>query len=218
MNLESELRAIEIEWPATPQFRLALEPRRRRRWPLVAVALAAAAVAAAFSVPQSRGAILRFFHLGAARVRVVDTLPRAAEQPLSEGLGRVVEVEEARSIVPGLLLPPVRPAPVLHLAPTLAVSAVFRDAGHPVLLSEFPDGEYLKKLAVGGSLVDPVSVGGDPGLWIYGKRHAVYFPQRSPRLAGNTLIWTHGSTTYRLEGPGLTMEEALRLAGSLRKG
>src|SRR5437764_392315 len=64
MNLESELRGLTIDWPETPPLRLELG-RRRRRWP-IAVALAAAALAAAFAVPQSRGAILRALHLGGA--------------------------------------------------------------------------------------------------------------------------------------------------------
>jgi hypothetical protein len=38
----------------------------------------------------------------------------------------------------------------------------------------------------------------------------------SPRLAGNTLIWLHQSTTYRLEGRRLTRAEAVDLARSLR--
>ena len=73
MALERELRALPIEWPATPQLRLELA-HERRRWPLVA-AIALAAVAAAFAVPQSRGAILRFFHIGADKIQFVDTLP-----------------------------------------------------------------------------------------------------------------------------------------------
>jgi hypothetical protein len=220
MNLEAELRALDIDWPATPAFELALEPRRRRRGrPLVAVAFAAAAVAAAFAVPQSRGAILRFFHLGGATIRLVDTLPRAEERPLTDGLGPVVPLADARRIVPGLLLPPLDPPPALHLAPGMVVSTVFRDRGSPVLLSQFPGGvAYLKKLATGGSRIDGIEVGGTEGLWIHGQRHVVYFPQRSPRLAGNILLWTQGETTYRLEGPALTRDQAVELAVSLRKG
>jgi len=219
MNLETELRALEIDWPETPQLRLELSTRRRR-WPLAA-ALAAAALAATFAVPQSRGAILRFFHLGGATVRFVDTLPPADERPLTDGLGTVIPLSSAKRFLPGLLLPAAR-VPI-HYSSGNVVSLVFEHDGRPVLLSELPGAggsgyDFLKKLASGGSRVDPVLVGGDRGLWISGERHVVTFPRRSPRLAGNVLLWAHGSTTYRLEGPNLTKEGAIGLAESLRKG
>ena len=105
MDLERELRALPIEWPAAPQLRPVLA-RRRRRWPLVA-AIALAAVAAAFAVPQSRGAILRFFDIGADKIQFVDTLPPAQTQPLDASLGAPTTLARARVLVPTLLLPPV---------------------------------------------------------------------------------------------------------------
>ncbi len=90
MDLERELSALEVAWPETPVFRLALPERRRRRWPVVAVALAAAiAIAAAFAVPSSRGAILRFLHLRGVVIERVERLPAAQERPLGAGLGAV---------------------------------------------------------------------------------------------------------------------------------
>src|SRR5690349_1909994 len=95
MDLARELTRLDVDWPVTPELRLDLAPRRRRWW-IVAVALAAVlAIATAFAVPQSRGAILRFFHLGAAHVEVVDTLPPAEQRPLEEGLGQVVSLPVA---------------------------------------------------------------------------------------------------------------------------
>src|SRR3954462_14869939 len=103
MDLERELSALHVAWPPTPAFSYA---RRRARWPL-AVALAAAVLAAAFAVPQSRGAILRFLHLGGVEIHFVHTLPPPRERPLSEGLGPVVTPAEARRELHGtLLLPP----------------------------------------------------------------------------------------------------------------
>src|SRR5712691_6935526 len=180
MNLETELRALEIDWPETPQLRLELSTRRRR-WPL----------AATLAVPQSRGAILRFFHLGGATVRFVDTLPPADERPLTDGLGTVIPLSSAKRFLPGLLLPAAR-VPI-HYSFGNVVSLVFEHDGRPVLLSELPGAggsgyDFLKKLASGGSRV------------------------------GTVLLWAHGSTTYRLEGPNLTKEGAIGLAESLRKG
>jgi hypothetical protein len=218
MNLETELRALAIDWPETPPLRLELE-RRRRRWPLV-VAIAAVAVGAAFAVPQSRGAILRFLHLGGASIQFVSTLPSADERPLGESLGEAISLAEARSVMPGLLLPPLDRRPPVHYAPGEIVSIVFEHRGHPVLLSELRGGGggYLKKLASFGTRVEPVLVGDDDGLWITGGPHVVTFPRRPARLAGDVLLWENGTTTYRLEGPNLTKADAIEIAESLRKG
>lgn len=218
MNLERDLRALQVDWPETPQFRL--EPGRRRRRSLLAVAIVAGAVGFAFAVPQSRGAILRFLHLGGATIQFVSTLPTADERPLSDGLGEVVPLSVARSVMPGLLLPPLDRRPPLHYAPGEIISVVFEHRGRPVLLSELRGGggSYLKKLASVGTNVEPVLVGAHDGLWITGTRHVVTFPRRPARLAGDVLLWETGSTTYRLEGPNLTKADAIALAESLRKG
>ena len=220
MSLESELRALPIEWPETPRLELALEPRRRRRPLALAVALAVVAIAAALAVPQSRGAILRLFHLGGATVEVVDTLPRAEERPLAEGLGPVIPPASARRLPFDLLVPPLDTVPPLHYGSGNVVSIVFEHHGQPVLLSELAGGGgvYLKKLAAGGSRLEPLVVRGADGIWISGEPHVVYFPHRSPRLAGDVLLWGTARTTYRLEGPKLTKDEALALAESLRRG
>src|SRR4051794_39681458 len=117
MDLERELRGLDVAWPPTPHLRLALEPgrRRRSRRPLAAaVALALVAVVAAFAVPQSRAAILRFFHLGGETIQFVRTLPPAGERPLGAGLGPPVSEAEARARIPALLLPRVAGRLRLH--------------------------------------------------------------------------------------------------------
>ena len=221
MDLESELRALDLDWPSTPApFELgpSVLPRRRRRWAIAAAGAAAAAVAAAFAVPQSRGALLRFLHLGAARVELVQTLPPAERRSLTADLGRPVPLAVARGLVPGLRLPPLDPPPPAY-AEGEVVSFVFRSDGRPVLLNELPGGGslYLKKLAAFGTSVEPVDLF-DGGLWVTGREHVVTFPNRSPRLAGDVLVWLEGDTTFRLEGPGLAKADALRLARSLRRG
>src|SRR4051794_36361383 len=142
MDLERELRALDVEWPATPRLRPELA-RRRRRWPL-AVAIALGAIAAAFAVPQSRGAILRFFDVGADRIQLVDTLPPAQERSLDSGLGPHTSVALARVFVPQLLFPPLDPAPSLRRRGDV-VSFVFSYAGKPVLLSELRGQGYFLK-------------------------------------------------------------------------
>ena len=218
MDLERELRAVRVEWPATPAFVLELG-RRRRRWPFV-VAIALAAIAVAFAVPQSRASILHFFDIGRVHVRVVDTLPPAQERPLSAGLGARVSLREARRDIPGLLLPATETAPALYLAQGNVLSLVFEHNGRPVLLSELlgGGGVYLKKLAAGSTHIEGVRVGGAQGLWLSGSPHVFFTPQRSPRLAGNVLLWESDSTTYRLEGRKLGKPEAIAIAESLRRG
>jgi len=77
---------------------------------------------------------------------------------------------------------------------------------------------YLKKLAAGGTGIEGVRVGHSRGLWLSGGPHVFFTPQRSPRLAGNVLLWESDSTTYRLEGRKLGKSEAIAIAESLRRG
>jgi hypothetical protein len=214
MDLERELRALPIEWPVTPQLRLELA-RRRRRWPLIA-AIALAAVAAAFAVPQSRGAILRFFRIGADKIQLVETLPPAQQRALDAGLGKPVTLVHAHRLVPTLLLPPLGSAFALDASGNV-VSTVFLYRGEPVLLSELSSQSYfLKKLAGGQTGTKWVNVRDGYGVWLAGKPHIFFFPHEPARLAGNTLVWQGTGTTYRLEAPGLTLPDALDLARLLR--
>ena len=67
-----------------------------------------------------------------------------------------------------------------------------------------------------------MTVNGGRGFWISGPQHFFYYVdpsgaivEDSRRSVGDTLIWTDGDVTYRLESR-LGMEEAIRLAESLR--
>ena len=219
MELESELRALaaEIDWPQTPRLRPELPPRRgllRRSRPVgLALAFVAVALAAAFAVPESRGAILRFLGLGAVHVQFVERLPAAQERPLAAGLGPTISRARAHGLLEQPpLLPPFTPAPPLHGSDGV-VSLLFIRHGHPVLLSEVRRGVHLlKKIALTSTSVLWVRVGADPGVWISGGRHVVVFPYAPPRLAGNVLAWQHGNLTLRLEGSDLTLRDAESLA------
>ncbi|HEX7525072.1 MAG TPA: hypothetical protein VF327_02135 [Gaiellaceae bacterium] len=227
MDLARELSALaaHVEWPPTPELRYELEPsaaRRRRRRPLaLGLALVVlAALVAALAVPQSRGAILRFFHLGAVTIVRVDKLPAAQERPLSAGIGPVVSLDEAKRLFRRtLLVPPLDPIPPAYLSNGSAVSFVFTYLGTPVLLSEFPfGGGVLKKFTGGATAVEGAGFAGSPGLWGSGAVHDVFFPGSSPRLAGNVLLWERHGATYRLESRSLTKAEAISLARSLTGG
>ena len=221
MELESELRALaaEIDWPETPSLRLRLDPRRHawRRPMLAAIAVAAVGLAAAFAVPQSRGAILRFFSLGAVRVELVSKLPAAEERPLGADLGEIVSPAAAQQLLgQAPLLPPLASSPPLHASGQI-VSLLFEVQGAPVLLSEVNTGSgvFLKKIA-GSGTVKWVQVGSEPGLWFAGQEHVVVFPQAPPRIAGHVLAWQEGKLTLRLEAANLTLTEAEKIARKLR--
>ena len=205
---ELDLRSLvpEVAWPPTPDIasRLVLEPRRRRG--ALVAALAAAALAAAFAVPQSRSAILRFFHLGGVTIERVDTLPPAQERPLSAGLGEPVGDAEAERTLNGPFVP------ADHGTLYERDGIVSTLLAGPVLLSEFGAPEFLKKFAV-STHVEWVEVApGIQGIWLSGAPHVVFFPDASPRLAGNTLVWADNRRTFRIEGPALDKQSALRLA------
>jgi hypothetical protein len=221
MKLESELRALaaEIEWPHTPALRPELAPRPRlmRHRRSIALALAATvvavALAAAFVVPQSRGAILRFFGLGAVHVEFVERLPAAQEHPLTARLGPTVSIAVAHDLLgTPPLQPPLTSAPTFHARDGI-VSLLFLHEGEPVLLSEMSSrSSLLKKIAVTSTSVRWLRVGDDPAIWIAGDKHLVVFPQAAPRLAGHVLVWQHRSLTLRLEGKHLTLRDALAFA------
>jgi hypothetical protein len=208
-ELERSLRLLELDWPETPDMASRLRLERRRRASnklLLAVAFAfVVGLAAAFAVPQSRSAILRFFHLRGVTVEQVETLPRAEERPLAAGLGRPVDEARAETVLGG----PFQPASHGKLYERDGiVSTLLRG---PVLLSEFGAPEFLKKFAT--SNVEWIEIEpGVQGLWITGAPHVVFFPDASPRLAGNVLVWATQSRTFRLEGRHLDRDQALRLA------
>ena len=223
MDLAHELSALaaHVEWPPTPELRYELEPRaaRPRHRPLALgfALVALIALVAAFAVPQSRGAILRFFHLGSVTIVRVDRLPAAEERPLSVGIGPVVGLADARrAFRHTLLVPRLDPLPPAHLGAGSAISFLFSYRGEPVLLTEFSFGTgFLKKFAGGGTSIEGAGFDGFAALWVSGAFHDVFFPSSSPRLAGNVLLWERHGATYRLESRSLTKAETISLARSL---
>jgi hypothetical protein len=73
------------------------------------------------------------------------------------------------------------------------------------------------KLVEAGTNVDVVAVNGRTAYWISGDQHLFFMYHRDgslreQRLAGNTLVWQDGDEIVRIEGVGLTLEQALALA------
>ena len=192
---------------------------------VIAFAVFLVAVGAAFAVPGSRDAILGWFGLQGATVERVATLP---EVPASTGpTDGALSLDEARSrarfdlVVPAMVGEPdeVR---VTGSGDTARATLVYD--GGAVLLTELRgdvEPEAVGKLAGPGTIVEEVMVDGEPGIWLEGEPHEVFYRDvngeiiwDSLRLAGNTLLWERGNLLLRLEAD-VSKREALRIARSV---
>jgi hypothetical protein len=215
-ELEQALLTLgqELEFPAEPDLATAVGARLRgrpRRARLLAVALTAAIVGfgIAMAVPQARSAILDFFHIGAATIERVDTLPPAQERPLAAGLGSPLSRNDAeRRAQLRIGLPDLKgPPPSRFYAQPGLIATLLRYRDRPVLLAEMRNDQtaLAKKFVSPDTRVEPVQLGRF-GIWLAGGRHVLIWQfgdvaarTIETRLAGNVLLWTDGATTYRLE-------------------
>ena len=228
-ELEQALVALggELDIPPAPELTSRVRARieRRSRWRraiVVGIALAVVGVGIAFAVPSARSAILRFFHLGAATVERVETLPPAKQRPLVAGFGPARTRAAAEAIAGFRIeLPPLEHGGLgRYYALPGVIATSFRDHGTVVLLVEISGQQAFltKKFVSGRTLVEPATVGGRYfGLWLSGGPHVVMWStpnrdHRAPtRLAGNVLLWEANDRTYRLEGR-IDRAEAMELA------
>jgi hypothetical protein len=237
-ELELELRRLagEVAWPETPELagavrrRIEAAPERRFRPRTLAIALAilAVAVGAVLAVPPARTAILDWFGFGGVEIRRVAELPQVP----SEGrlvLGERVSLERARALAEHPVLVPdeagFEQPDVVYVdpsAPGRPVALVYGPLGRPrLLVLEFRAAPLFEKVLLGETRVEQVTVDGAPGLWIEGPRHEFFYRtleseamRDTQRLAGNTLLWTRGPLTLRIEGD-LSKAEAFRIAESM---
>jgi hypothetical protein len=97
--------------------------------------------------------------------------------------------------------------------------------GIGLLISEFQgyvDPSLYQKFIDSGTKMTRVTVSGSQGYWISGEPHFFYYidpegnaVEDTHRQVGDTLIWSTGEETYRLES-ALDMDAAIKLAESLR--
>ena len=221
-ELERALVALgnQLEFPATPDvWPRVREGLQRPRWfrpAVLAVALGVVALGIAFAVPPARSAILDFFHLGAATVERVDTLPPAQQRSLVSGLGAPVSH-------PTLKVPDGATAVGFYERPGLD-AALLRYKGKLVLLAEARGDQMglFKKYTDADTTVDPVPIG-QFGLWISGGQHVLLWQfnygevqQAETRLAGDVLLWLEDDVTYRLEGD-LDKDQMLQLGRQITR-
>lgn len=232
----------QMDFPPTPDLaprvreRLAERPESRpgltRRHGLaLAFALLAVAVAAVLAVPQTRAAILEFFHLRGVTIERVGELPTV---PLQRDfnelfLGERVSLEEARDragfeiVVPEALGDP-DGVYFQETPPGGMVSLVYGTPEHPrALFTQFRgtvEDVIFKKVAA-GTQIDSVVVGGEPGYFLSGNPHDFSYLDRRGEfrqeivcLAGNTLLWERGPLTLRMEAD-INEQEALKIARSV---
>jgi hypothetical protein len=113
-----------------------------------------------------------------------------------------------------------RAPPSRYYALNGVIATVIRYGSTPLLLTELSGNQMWlgKKFVSGQTRVEAVRVGSHDGLFLSGGRHVLMFRispsevgRLYPRFAGNTLIWTAGSLTFRLEGK-VSRDRAIRLA------
>ena len=247
---ELELALVDlgrhVEFPATPELAPRVRARVaegvgrrpgmprshwRRRTLAVALATLAVAVGAVMAVPQTRAAILEFFHLRGVTIERVEELPTVPiNQDFNElFLGEQVTLDEAREragfevVVAEALGDPDGVYFQASQPGGGMVSFVYGTVEEPrALFTQFRatvEGVIFKKVAA-TTRIDPVTVEGEPGFFLSGDPHdfayldpAGDFRQELVRLAGTTLIWERGPLTLRLEAE-VSRAEALKIARS----
>ena len=235
-ELELALRRLgdEVEWPETPhlasavRMRLEAGPGRifRPRRLAFALALVAVAVGAVLAVPPARTAVLDWLGFGGVEIRRVAELPQVPAGGRLV-LGERVGLEEARRRAGHPVLVPAGEAPdAVYLdatSPGSPVALVYGSREEPrLLVLQFRAAPLIEKALRFETKVEQVVVTGEPGLWIEGPEHEFFYQTGerettldTQRLAGNTLLWTRGLLTLRIEGD-LSKAEALRIAESMR--
>jgi hypothetical protein len=213
-------------------------------WQRVAVVLALLVAilsgALVFS-PGARRAVAGWLGLRGVKITVTPA-PSLPPVPLGRNLalGVPVSLAEAQASVPFKILLPSSglgfpdEIDLLESFQTGQVSLLYQArpgiptsslTGAGLLLTEFqakPNEAFIEKTVLAsGSRLESVTVKGEPGFWIEGAPHELFYVGRdgqqirdTARLAGNVLLWQHGSVTLRLEG-SISKARALAIAASV---
>jgi hypothetical protein len=156
----------------------------------------------------------------------VEELP--AVDPVGLDLGEATSLAAARELVPGLLEPRLdglgRPDAVyvMDFQPGTPVTFTWGDPNRPrLLLTQVRGRVHFEKLVQAETGFVLTKVNGENAGWIEGEPHILFYESGRGggtlpgRLAGNTLVWSRGPVTLRLEGQ-LSREDAERIARTVR--
>ena len=215
-TLHDELRALAVDWPATPDLpgRLDLgggepEPRRAHVWPhrrdparrpwgalRTATAIAAALVIAVAAVPPARSAVLDCARPDRWREHRADAgrgacSRRRALRSRGSDLDRR---RPCRGRLPGRRSRGAGTARV-YLSRTIPGGMVSLAYGRDAVLSQFRGGAtpYIRKLAGPGTRVRSVDVGGARGYFVSGAPPVVLFRDRAGRVVEGRPLLEGGS-------------------------
>jgi hypothetical protein len=215
-------------------------PPTRPRGPLRRPALVAAALIVALlvavAIPGSRAALARLLGIGAVRIVTSADAPPPLDAPYD--LGEAIDVEQAVARAPAPLVPAGLGPPDAAFVgrPDGAATVVWRtgpalppidgsDGATGLIVTAIPGPIDVplvtKEVGPSGEVVS-TTVSGRPARWISGPPHVVRNEDGGDgsdpmRLAGNTLLWTDGVVTYRLES-ALELDAAVALAERLPRG
>ena len=209
----------------------------RRALALALVGLLVLAGGVFAAVPSVRDAVLEFFGLQGATVERRESLPAPPElRPLR--LGERMTLDEAAERVGFTPLVPDDPGTpdgvyVRRDIPGGELSLAYRPrpglpeakaTGLGLLVSEFRGDlvpEYIGKIAGPGSVIEELTIDGEPAIWLEGASHFFFYRrpdgtdfERNLRLADNVLLLERSDTLVRLEG-GFGLERAKQVARSL---
>jgi len=221
-----------------------LSPRARRILIAAAVFLIAIAVTIAVpGSRRALASWFGFAGIEIRHAPIRPSPPPAAGLPVPLHAGAKVTLADARAAMAGQLrLPAALPAPTAvylrrdraAVVVTLAYKTAPRlhstaDTGYALILTEIANAGhplFEKILGINTSAV-VVTVARDPGVFINGPQEIITVDPSRPyqgqpalhevaaRSSANTIIWAHGSITYRLEGD-LTRRAAVALASTVR--
>jgi hypothetical protein len=219
------MAAVRDRLPSRPARRLRRPMLRlRRRSVLLGIALAVLLAGTAAAIPPVRHAIERVFGINGAvveRVSKLPALPNGASAKLH--LGRAIPVADARHAASFRALLPPSGVSAAYVANDVAGDRISLTKGR-LLVIEFrgTSRPFILKMIAVGTRVIRARVGSEPAAYVEGAPHEVFFldahgnPRTDEvRLAGNVLLWQHGSLTVRIEG-ARSLRDALNLARSLR--
>ena len=221
-----------------------LSPRARRILiAAVAVLIAIAVTIAVPGSRRALASWFGFAGIEIRHAPIRTSPPPAAGLPVPLHAGAKVTLAEARAAIAGQLqLPAALPAPTAvylrrdraAVVVTLAYATAPRlrptaDTGYALILTEIANAGHplFEKIIGMNARAVVVTVARDPGVFINGPQEIITVDPSRPsqgqptvhevaaRSSANTIIWRHGSITYRLEGD-FSRRAAVALASTIR--